>query len=237
MKKNENEDQESAKNEEAKPSSVPLLLLPAPSTSGDEDEKILTSSGSNISENEEESISDSTIVDNETTDKEQSKSREVSPRGEDSSKEEPFVPPEIAEFLQCEESTVQSINEAIELYEQIAYSNPQEFLIFYNNTRATRVRMLVEYLIPQKGGDELSIVNEIVNPKEMYYLPESAKFIQVHFEYSKVGIIWDHICSYQDFSHTFAYSKPATRRYFVVGYGDEIHISQIRDEYEQLVLE
>ena len=27
-----------------------------------------------------------------------------------------------------------------------------------------------------------------------------------------------------------------TRRFFVVGYQDEIHIAQIRDEYEQLVL-
>jgi len=156
----------------------------------------------------------------------------------------PLLPPDIDEFLKCEENTVESINEAISLYEAVAHAMPGQFFQFYNHARATKVRMRVHYAMASTEDDHttdgLHIVNDYVPPREMYYLPAEAHFIQVDFEYSSMGLLggWKSILNDErDETHVFAYSLPTTRRFFVVGFGDEIHISQVRDEYEQLVQE
>jgi len=152
-----------------------------------------------------------------------------------------FIPPEIDEFLKCEENTVESINEAISLYEEIAHAMPANFFQFYNHTRATKVRMIVQYAIKESNtgndADSLKIVNDIVQPQEMYFIPDEAQFIELQFECSALGLIWDPIFAYQGYHHTYGYAKPLTRRFFVCGYGDSVHIAQIRDEYEQLVID
>merc|ERR1712130_146939 len=119
---------------------------------------------------------------------------------------------------------------------------PGQFLQFYNHARATKVRMRVHYALAAREKDLVTegvqIVEELVPPREMHYLPEHAHFIQVDFEYSSIGLGWKPILNDEgNEPHVFAYSLPTTRRYFIVGFGDEIHLSQIRDEYEQLVQE
>ena len=152
--------------------------------------------------------------------------------------DEQFVPPEIEEFLNCEENTIQSINEAIDLFEAVKHAQPGHFLQFINHARATRVRMLVEYTIPEgSDAENLSIIKASPLASEIFIVPEEARFIQVHFEYSTAFLPWRPICAYHGYSHTFAYASPATRRFFVVGFADKIHLSQVRDEYEQLVTE
>ena len=166
---------------------------------------------------------------------------------DDGKKDDVFVPPEISEFLRCEENTIECINEAISLYEAVAHHDPQHFIIFYDHSRGKKVRMVIDYTKPKDktengndnaDDDELEFIREFINPNMMHYLPVTARFIQVHFEYSTVGILWEPLCSFGNSAQTFAYTKPVSRRFFIVGYSDEtFHVSQIRDEYEQLVLE
>ena len=162
-----------------------------------------------------------------------------------------FVPPEIEEFLQCEENTVECINEAISLFEEVAHKMPSHFVQFYDFSRGKKVRMVVDYVVPKKSDNsmnfnensdcnnsDLEIVKEYVSASDMYYIPDDAQFIQIHFEYSTVGLLWCPVCNFENLPQTFAYSEPLSRRFFIVGYSEEtIHVSQVRDEYEQLVLE
>ena len=148
-----------------------------------------------------------------------------------------FVPPEIEELRQTEEEMQDSLNEAMDLYEQVAHSLPGHFVQFYNHTRATRVRMSVNYTLP---GDDGEVISMKVSPsvREMFPLPDSARFIQIDFEYSSMGMgLWKPVSSFKGLPQTYSYSAPATRRFFVAGFRDNVHISQIRDEYEQLVQE
>lgn len=145
--------------------------------------------------------------------------------------EEQYVPPEIEEFLKCEDDTVECINEAISLYEAVAHSNPLHFVQFFNNTRAARVRMRVEYMLwTEKTGDDAKTVRILPQSGEMLEIPMEARYIQISFDYSS-GIAW-HPIPHEGY-FTFAYARPVTRRFFITGFGEKIHISQIRDEYEQ----
>eukprot|EP00012_Vannella_robusta_P007616 CAMPEP_0206193200 /NCGR_PEP_ID=MMETSP0166-20121206/6425_1 /ASSEMBLY_ACC=CAM_ASM_000260 /TAXON_ID=95228 /ORGANISM="Vannella robusta, Strain DIVA3 518/3/11/1/6" /LENGTH=706 /DNA_ID=CAMNT_0053609867 /DNA_START=563 /DNA_END=2679 /DNA_ORIENTATION=- len=125
----------------------------------------------------------------------------------------PLFPPEVDEFLQNKEKATECLNEAMLLFETVKDSWPAHFLQFYNHSRK-KARMLVDYTLPSTDEasaydtEDLQMVRNVVEAQEMFYLPNKARFIQIHFEHSSVGILWDPICSYQDFSHTFAYPNP-----------------------------
>ena len=132
---------------------------------------------------------------------------------------------------------MESINEAISLYEEVAHSMPLNFLQFYNHIRApTKIRMQIEYMLPEGDSNAFGIVTQTILPRRMFHLPKSARFVQVYFEYSTVPMVWKSILNENGSCHTFAYNDPTTRRFFVSGFGETVHVSQIRDEYEQLVM-
>merc|ERR1712137_1032750 len=133
---------------------------------------------------------------------------------------ENFLPPEIEEFLTCEENTVESINEAISLYEEVATQMPLNFLQFYSHVRVTKIRMQVEYMLSEKDSNAFGIVTQTILPRRMFYLPDSSRFVQIYFEYSTVPMVWKPVLNETGNTHIFAYGDPVTRRFFVSGYGE-----------------
>lgn len=140
---------------------------------------------------------------------------------------------EIEEYLKCEDSSVESINEAIELYEMVVHQPTVQIITFHNLSSIYKVRIFIEYTITE--NDDVKFYKESSNSGESFKIPILAKFIQIYFEYSPFGIKWKPICNSNDVPIVFNFEKPVSRRFFLNSHSGVMQICQIRDEFEQTI--
>ena len=150
----------------------------------------------------------------------------------------------LEDFVKCEEDTVECINEAIDLFDAVSNAVVEKYLIFSNLSKSCTCKMIINYLLPD-DEDHLEIVKQEVQSNIQFNLPESARCVQVHFEYKSITSSgWKPVKAWNKTkksglspvsTHVFNYDKPESRRFTCDGMFDGLYVTQVRDEFEQLV--
>lgn len=144
-----------------------------------------------------------------------------------------FIPKEVDDL--CNNDSIDCLNEAIDLFDHVNSTPCDEIIQIFDQTKASKIRTVVEYLLPNpEDENDVIFVQNIRRGSCVIQIPASASMIQISFYRSTLGIKWKEIrCN--NFKQVFSYCSPTTRRFFISGFKRRIRISQVRDEFEQLV--
>lgn len=138
---------------------------------------------------------------------------------------------EVEDYLQCEDSSIESINEAIQLYEMVVVQPTVQIIIYHNLSSIYKVRISIEFIVFE--NDDVKLIKESPPPDEIFRIPCHAKQIQISFEYSNFGLHWKPVCHSPNVTHVFNFKKPVSRRYFLNACSGVVQVEQVRDEFEQ----